>query len=176
MAIGNYVTESGGPAPSQSKGRITYSGIFNDPNDMGLLFVVCIACVLYLPETTTSSKIARLALIAALGWLLYGVYLTNSRGTMLGAIAVIGFNVWRRYGYSALIGGAAVAVPVLIARLDWPRSMQMRLRPRVASMPGTRGSSSCCSTHFLAWVSRIFQITTTSPPIIPSFLRWRSSA
>jgi putative inorganic carbon (HCO3(-)) transporter len=96
------------------EGRITYSGIFNDPNDMGLLFVVCIACVIYLP-TTTTSKIARLALIAALGWLLYGVYLTNSRGTMLGAIAVIGFNVWLRYGYAALIAGAAVAVPILIA-------------------------------------------------------------
>ena len=96
------------------EGRITYSGIFNDPNDMGLLFVVCIACVLYLPETTTS-KIARLTLVAALGWLLYGVYLTDSRGTMLGTMAVIGFNVWRRYGISVLIAGAAVAVPVLIA-------------------------------------------------------------
>jgi O-antigen ligase len=96
------------------EGRITYSGIFNDPNDMGLLFVVCIAFVLYLPETTTS-KLARLALFAALGWLLYGVYLTNSRGTMLGTLMVIGFKVWRRYGYSALIAGGALAVPVLLA-------------------------------------------------------------
>jgi putative inorganic carbon (HCO3(-)) transporter len=96
------------------EGRITYSGIFNDPNDMGLLFVVCIAFILYLPETTTS-KLARLALVAALGWLLYGIYLTNSRGTMLGTLTVIGFNVWRRYGYSALIAGGAVAVPVLLA-------------------------------------------------------------
>jgi len=96
------------------QGRITYSGIFNDPNDMGLLFVVCVAFVLYLPETTTS-KLARLALFAALGWLLYGVYLTNSRGTMLGTLTVIGFKVWRRYGYSALIAGGALAVPVLLA-------------------------------------------------------------
>ena len=96
------------------EGRITYSGIFNDPNDMGLLFVVCIAFVLYLPETTTS-KLARLVLFAALGWLLYGVYLTNSRGTMLGTLMVIGFKVWRRYGTSALIAGGALAVPVLLA-------------------------------------------------------------
>jgi len=96
------------------QGRITYSGIFNDPNDMGLLFVVCIAFVLYLPETTTS-KLARLALVAAMGWLLYGVYLTNSRGTMLGTMTVIGFKVWRRYGSGALIAGGALAVPVLLA-------------------------------------------------------------
>jgi O-antigen ligase len=96
------------------QGRITYSGIFNDPNDMGLLFVVCIASALYLPETTTS-KLARLALMAALCWLFYGVYLTNSRGTMLGTLTVIGFYVWRRYGYSALIAGAVIAIPVLVA-------------------------------------------------------------
>lgn len=96
------------------QGRITYSGIFNDPNDMGLLFVVCIAFVLYLLETTTS-KLARLALVAALGWLLYGVYLTNSRGTMLGTLMVIGYKVWRRYGYPALIAAGALAVPVLLA-------------------------------------------------------------
>ena len=34
---------------------------------------------------------------------------------MLGAIAVIGFNVWRRYGYAALIAGCRLAVPVLLA-------------------------------------------------------------
>jgi len=102
-------------------GRITYSGIFNDPNDMGLLFVVCIGSVLYLTGTTTS-KLLRLALIAALGWLLYGVYLTDSRGTMLGTMAVIGFHVWRRYGISLLVGGAAVAVPVLLA---WTRLAEM---------------------------------------------------
>jgi hypothetical protein len=96
-------------------GRITYSGIFNDPNDMGLLFVVCIASVLYLRQTT-SSKIGRLLLLASLGWLLYGVYMTDSRGTMLGTLAVLGFSVVRRYGYAALVAAGALAVPVLLAR------------------------------------------------------------
>jgi O-antigen ligase/polysaccharide polymerase Wzy-like membrane protein len=103
------------------EGRITYSGIFNDPNDMGLLFVVCIGSVLYLFGTTTS-RIAQLAIVAALGWLLYGVYLTDSRGTMLGTLAVIGFHVWRRFGSAALVGGAAVAIPVLLA---WTRLAEM---------------------------------------------------
>ena len=96
------------------EGRITYSGIFNDPNDMGLLFVICIGAVIYL-WGTIGSKIGRLALIAALGWILYGVYMTDSRGTMLGTMAVVGFHVWRRYGVSALVAGGALLLPVLVA-------------------------------------------------------------
>lgn len=96
------------------EGRITYTGIFNDPNDIGLLFVVCIGSVLYLLGNTPS-KFGRLLLLAAFCWLLYGVYLTDSRGTMLATLAVIGFNLWRRYGLSALIACAALAVPLLIA-------------------------------------------------------------
>jgi O-antigen ligase len=48
--------------------------------------------------------------------LLYGVYMTDSRGTMLGTLAVLGFSVVRRYGYAALVAAGALAVPVLLAR------------------------------------------------------------
>lgn len=95
------------------EGRITYSGIFNDPNDMGLLFVVCIASVNYLLGSA-STKLRKLVLLAALGWLLYGVYMTDSRGTMLATLAVLGFGIWRRYGWTVLAAGAAVAVPLLV--------------------------------------------------------------
>ncbi len=96
------------------EGRITYAGIFNDPNDMGLLFVICIASALYLLGST-ASKLGRLALLAAFGWLLYGVYLTDSRGTMLATLAILGFSIWRRYGWAVLATCGALAVPVLIA-------------------------------------------------------------
>jgi hypothetical protein len=96
------------------QGRITYSGIFNDPNDLGLLLVISLAIVLYLLGLTRSFLL-RLVLVAAFGWLGYGVYLTDSRGTLLGAMVVIGFYLWRRYGKKAVALAAAIALPVLFA-------------------------------------------------------------
>jgi O-antigen ligase len=96
------------------QGRITYSGIFNDPNDIGLLLVVCIASVIYLVGSTPA-RLPRLLLLAALGWLLYGVYLTDSRGTLLATLVVLGFYAWRRFGRIALVALAAMAIPAVIA-------------------------------------------------------------
>ena len=96
------------------QGRITYSGIFNDPNDLGLLVVLAIAlCIFHL--RTVDGRLLRWLAWAALGWLLYGVYLTDSRGTMLATLAVLGFEAWRSYGKAAMFTAAAVAVPVLMA-------------------------------------------------------------
>jgi O-antigen ligase len=96
------------------EGRITYSGIFNDPNDMGLLIVVSIALSIYFLRTCTA-RLARWLMLAALGWLLYGVYLTDSRGTMLATMFVVALELWRAYGRTVVLTLGAIAVPVLIA-------------------------------------------------------------
>ena len=96
------------------EGRITYSGIFNDPNDMGLLIVVAIALAIYLLKAA-QSKLLRLVMIAAIGWLLYGVYLTDSRGTMLATLVVLGLELWAAYGKVAVATVGVIAVPVLVA-------------------------------------------------------------
>jgi putative inorganic carbon (hco3(-)) transporter len=96
------------------EGRITYSGIFNDPNDMGLLIVMSIAMSLF-HFRTRENVLARVAILAALGWLLYGVYLTDSRGTMLATMLVLGLEVWRSYGRTVVIALGALLVPVLFA-------------------------------------------------------------
>lgn len=96
------------------EGRITYSGIFNDPNDMGLLFAMSVAfCVYHL--RISRRKMARWLALATLGWLLYGVYLTDSRGTMLAILAVLGLEVGYSYGKKIVIVAASIAVPVLVA-------------------------------------------------------------
>ncbi len=96
------------------EGRITYSGIFDDPNDMGLLFVMSIAMSLF-HIRTQQSKLLRLFMLVAIGWLLYGVYLTDSRGTMLATMLVIGLEVWRSYGKTVVIVAGSILVPVLVA-------------------------------------------------------------
>ena len=93
------------------QGRITYSGIFNDPNDIGLLIVMSVAFVFFQLRVRVAAMM-RLAMWAALGWLLYGVYLTDSRGTMLAILAILGIEARRKYGNTvvAIAGSGVVAV------------------------------------------------------------------
>jgi hypothetical protein len=77
-------------------GRIQYVGIFNDPNDLGLLFVAALPMAAYL--SSTGGVLRRLFWLAGAALLLYGVYLTNSRGAMLAVLVVGGGYVWHRRG------------------------------------------------------------------------------
>ncbi len=96
-----------------NEGRITYSGIFNDPNDLGLLFVIGFGLAIYLLGTARS-RLQKILLLAALGWIGYGVLLTDSRGTLLGTLAIIAFYARARFGTRGLIVAAVAAVPLLV--------------------------------------------------------------
>jgi O-antigen ligase len=93
-------------------GRITYSGIFDDPNDLGLLLVIAIAAVCYL-FGLMRSLLVRLTLLAVLGWLLYGVMLTDSRGTQLAVLMVFMIHLWKTLGKKTLIVVALLAAVAL---------------------------------------------------------------
>ncbi|MEY8213237.1 MAG: O-antigen ligase family protein, partial [Colwellia sp.] len=67
--------------------RITYLGFFNDPNDLGMFLVMNIPFAVYFySKGKFLTKTTMLAALTALG---YGIYLTGSRGTMLGAGALV---------------------------------------------------------------------------------------
>lgn len=67
--------------------RITYLGFFNDPNDLGMFLVMNIPFAIYFYKKGQAfSKIIMFSVLAAL---FYGIYLTGSRGTMLGAGALV---------------------------------------------------------------------------------------
>ena len=103
--------------------RITYLGIFNDPNDLGLAFVVAVPMVAYC-VTNARNMFARLAWVAALGTIYYGIYLTNSRGAMLAAMAQAFVFLSQRYGkvaaaLGALAGAAGLSMlPSRLSELD----------------------------------------------------------
>ncbi|MEW9625415.1 O-antigen ligase family protein [Rhodanobacter geophilus] len=77
-------------------GRIRYVGIFNDPNDLGLLFVMALPMVLCLAS--------RAGFLGRWFWrlgallLLVGVYLTKSRGTQLAVLMMGGVWLWQKRG------------------------------------------------------------------------------
>ncbi|WP_266182496.1 O-antigen ligase family protein [Dyella humicola] len=95
--------------PIGEDGRIQYVGIFNDPNDLGLLFAAA------LPMSVLLSRhggfIGRLFWLGTSALLLYGVYLTNSRGALLAVLMVAGVYVWRRRGavIAGMLGAAGLA-------------------------------------------------------------------
>jgi O-antigen ligase len=68
--------------------RITYLGFFNDPNDLGMFLVMNIPFVIYFYKK--SGFLGKILMLLILAALYYGIYLTGSRGTMLGAGALIG--------------------------------------------------------------------------------------
>jgi len=71
--------------------RITYLGFFNDPNDLGMFLVMNIPFVIYFYKK--GRGFTKLAMLAMLGILGYGIYLTGSRGSMLGAGGLLGIYI-----------------------------------------------------------------------------------
>lgn len=105
----------------QDDGRIQYIGIFADPNDLGLLFVSVLPMAFYLAKRGGLLGLARLVWLACAGLLLYGVYLTNSRGAMLAVAAMLGVWLWLRRGLVTAIvvaGGGLAAMQMLPSRLQ----------------------------------------------------------
>lgn len=107
--------------PLVDDGRIQYVGIFSDPNDLGMLFVICLPMALYLSQRGGAFGLRRLFWAALAGLLLYGIWLTNSRGSMLAVVAMVGAWLWIRRGpvLAGLLGAAAlVGMRMMPSRLS----------------------------------------------------------
>lgn len=95
--------------------RIQYVGIFNDPNDLGMLFVACVPMAAYLSSRGGLMGLRRLFWWIVTGILVYGIYLTDSRGSLLGLLLVLGLYVWQTRGVFIAGTLGAMAVGVLLA-------------------------------------------------------------
>jgi O-antigen ligase len=90
--------------------RITYLGFFNDPNDLGMFLVMNIPFTIYFySKGTFLTKTLMLMVLSAIG---YGIYLTESRGTMLGAGALLGIYYLVMSAGPKLFVTAAIFSPI----------------------------------------------------------------
>lgn len=92
-------------------GRIQYVGIFSDPNDLGMLFVMCVPMAAYLGGRGGMLGLRKLFWWSICLLLLYGIYLTRSRGALVAIIAMAGVFVLVRRGPvpAAILGVLALA-------------------------------------------------------------------
>ncbi|WP_206483085.1 O-antigen ligase family protein [Thalassotalea sp. G2M2-11] len=88
--------------------RITYFGFFSDPNDLGMFLVMNFPFAIYfLHRGNFFKKIIMLGVISAL---FYGVYMTGSRGTLLGILGIIGiYFLFTKAGTKLIIFSMIVA-------------------------------------------------------------------
>jgi putative inorganic carbon (HCO3(-)) transporter len=132
-----------GSKTSKKDDRITYVGILNDPNDLGMYFVMILPIIAYFALQFAGFKRYLYVLYGMIVFL--GIYLTNSRGTLLGVITLLGVWHWFNQGMKKTLLRSALALPVLflvmskfraidaeeesaVGRLDaWYEGMQMFL-------------------------------------------------
>ncbi len=101
-------------------GRIRYIDIFNDPNDVGLSLIIALPMAAYLFRHY-HSFLLKLFLLICIGTILYGIKLTDSRGTVLGLAAIIGMYSWRKFGLFKTLFVSMLVLPLLFlasSRLD----------------------------------------------------------
>ena len=94
--------------------RMRATGIFNDPNDLSMIIVAGVmlcSAGLFAPKLGS----ARFAIIAPIGFLLYALTLTQSRGGFLALLAGGGTIFYLRFGWKNALLAGAVTVPVLLA-------------------------------------------------------------
>ena len=100
--------------------RIQYLGIFNDPNDLGLLFIIALPMALFLASRGGWLGLRRLFWWSAAGVLVYGIYLTASRGALIAIVAIAAVWLWQRRGM--LIAGL-LGTGMLVVLLMMPSRM-----------------------------------------------------
>ena len=119
--------------------RITYVGIFNDPNDLALAFVIALPMFGY-AISETKSVVAKAFWLVCTVAVTYGIFLTNSRGGMLGGATLFLMYVRRRFGIlkAALVATLGILgfaiLPTRLNELDasrlesWHEGIQMLLQ------------------------------------------------
>jgi len=107
--------------PVGEDGRIQYVGIFNDPNDLGLLFVAAVPLAVYLGKR--GGVFGKPFWYGGVLLLLYGVLLTNSRGAMLAVLMMAGIYVWYRRG--VVVAGTLGVAGLTIMKLAFSRMQEL---------------------------------------------------
>ena len=96
--------------------RITYLGFFSDPNDLGMFLTMNIPFAVYF--SARSSKLLKIGFAAIVPVLVYGIYMTRSRGTLLAGLGIAAAYFLISRASTKLIITLAVAAPFVATLLS----------------------------------------------------------
>jgi O-antigen ligase len=94
-------------------GRLQGSGLFNDPNELGVMLAAAVLLALYLMCHSKSGL--GFLYVLPLGLFLYAIALTHSRGALLALVAGLGALMFTRFGMRRAALLAVCGLPVLLA-------------------------------------------------------------
>ncbi len=93
--------------------RLCSTGIFNDPNDLSMMLVLGILFALYLMDSRQG--IGRFLWLAPIGFFVYALKLTYSRGGLLNLVLSLFILSLLRLGRKKTVIACVFALPVMIA-------------------------------------------------------------
>ncbi|NQZ22422.1 MAG: O-antigen ligase family protein [Colwellia sp.] len=102
--------------------RITFLGFFNDPNDLSMFFIMNIPIAFYLRSLSTNFFIRHSLLLLSIG-LVYGVYLANSRGGLIGLMFLSLAFVYFKYGKIKTIFITIIMAPLAYIAMSMFRTI-----------------------------------------------------
>jgi len=93
-----------------------YIGIFQDPNDMGMVLAASLSFVVYF-VFTCRNWLLKAAAIGCGGLILQGIYLANSRGTILAVLASLAIYLMIKYNLLKALLPGLVLLPIVVTLL-----------------------------------------------------------
>jgi O-antigen ligase len=107
--------------------RLQSTGIFNNPNNLGMILVPGVVIALYFAADPAAGMLRPLGLALA-GLFGYAIYGTQSRGGLLALMGALLTLCWARWGWRRAALIVAVALPVLLVAFkgrmtDYDRAM-----------------------------------------------------
>ncbi|MDT0603804.1 O-antigen ligase family protein [Thalassotalea castellviae] len=94
-----------------------YVGFLNDPNDMGMFLVMCLPFSYFLAKNSRNA-FSKYFYICTLILVLTGIYWSQSRGSILGALVVLASFFYIKYGKVKTFFLSMVSLPIIVVVLS----------------------------------------------------------
>ena len=96
--------------------QVRYIGTLEDPNDLGMTLLAALPMLAFL-ASSSRSRLLQSYFVISMGACIYAIYLLNSRGTVLGLVAMVGLVGMFRLGITKaiLLGIACLPVAIVLA-------------------------------------------------------------
>jgi len=143
----NNIDGLGWSGTTYNQERIRYLGFFHDPNDIGMFLIMNMPIAAYF--FTQSKAMGKIFYFCSFIALLYGVYLTGSRGSILGTVGLVGVFLLVAKGGTKVLLFSVVVAPIA--------------GTMIAAKGGMSSSNASANGRLEAWYSGLHEMFLSNP-------------